>query len=211
MTPCHIVNFGDVLNFHQASTFWNYQSHRDLAKKTPKPLSICCVCFFLGPDKHGKTKHRFPLLQEKAVLDLFYLVVERTHLKNMLVKIGSFPQVGMKINNIWNHHLVFANGAWKNIKKHYPTYWNINGDESLCRKDQSNRTKGNASKTDCPRVALKKQQVPLGCLKKHPISIHPNLKSLLLSWWEFQVAMMEERGIDGICVCASSLLICSLI
>ncbi len=31
-----------------------------------------------------------------------------THLKNMNVKldqIGSFPQVGVKIKNIWNHHL----------------------------------------------------------------------------------------------------------
>ena len=28
-----------------------------------------------------------------------------THLKN-ISRIGSFPQVGMKINNIWNHHLV---------------------------------------------------------------------------------------------------------
>jgi len=31
--------------------------------------------------------------------------VVSTHLKN-ISQIGSFPQVGMKINNIWNHHLV---------------------------------------------------------------------------------------------------------
>ena len=33
-----------------------------------------------------------------------WLVVS-THLKN-ISQIGSFPQVGMKIKNIWNHHLV---------------------------------------------------------------------------------------------------------
>ena len=31
------------------------------------------------------------------------LVVEPTHLKN-ISQIGSFPQVGVKIKNIWNHH-----------------------------------------------------------------------------------------------------------
>ena len=35
----------------------------------------------------------------------FWLVVS-THLKSVS-QIGSFPQVGMKIKNIWNHHLVF--------------------------------------------------------------------------------------------------------
>ena len=33
-----------------------------------------------------------------------WLVVS-THLKN-ISRIGSFPQVGVKIKNIWNHHLV---------------------------------------------------------------------------------------------------------
>ena len=32
-----------------------------------------------------------------------WLVVS-THLKN-ISQIGSFPQVGVKIKNIWNHHL----------------------------------------------------------------------------------------------------------
>jgi len=34
----------------------------------------------------------------------FYLVVEPTHLKN-ISQVGSFPQVGVKIKNIGNHHL----------------------------------------------------------------------------------------------------------
>ena len=31
-------------------------------------------------------------------------LVVSTHLKN-ISQIGSFPQVGMKIKNVWNHHL----------------------------------------------------------------------------------------------------------
>ena len=37
-------------------------------------------------------------------IDFFSLVVS-THLKN-ISQIGSFPQVGVRIKNIWNHHLV---------------------------------------------------------------------------------------------------------
>ena len=33
------------------------------------------------------------------------VVVEPTHLKNMLVKLDQIPQVGVKIKSIWNHHL----------------------------------------------------------------------------------------------------------
>ena len=37
-----------------------------------------------------------------------WLVVEPTHLKNMLLKLdnGNLPQIGVKIRNNWNHHLV---------------------------------------------------------------------------------------------------------
>ena len=43
--------------------------------------------------------HRFP--------KTFCLVVEPTHLKNMIVKNGNLPKIGVKIKNIWNHHLAF--------------------------------------------------------------------------------------------------------
>ena len=33
-------------------------------------------------------------------------LVVSTHLKNIISQIGSFPQIGVKIKNIWNHHLV---------------------------------------------------------------------------------------------------------
>ena len=35
-----------------------------------------------------------------------------THLKNMLVKLEIFPKIGVKITNIWNHHLVKMS-SWK--------------------------------------------------------------------------------------------------
>ena len=44
------------------------------------------------------------ILQE-ALLNPFWLVVS-THLKN-ISQIGNLPQIGMKIKNIWNHHLDF--------------------------------------------------------------------------------------------------------
>ena len=41
------------------------------------------------------------------------LVVEPTDLKNMLVKIGNLPQIGVKMTNIWKHHL---EKEWQNDK-----------------------------------------------------------------------------------------------
>ena len=41
----------------------------------------------------------------KVSIKVIWLVVEPTLLKN-ISQIGSFPQVGMKMKNIWNHHLV---------------------------------------------------------------------------------------------------------
>ena len=43
-----------------------------------------------------------------------------THLKNMIVKLEIFPQIGMKIKHIWNHHLglmLVRVGQNKNIEK----------------------------------------------------------------------------------------------
>ena len=49
---------------------------------------------------------------------IYWLVVS-THLKN-ISQIGSFPQVGMKIKNIWNHHLVLTlhNMIFVSSKRH---------------------------------------------------------------------------------------------
>ncbi len=42
--------------------------------------------------------------QPKNLGNLFWLVVS-THLKNISQN-GNLPQIGVKIKNIWNHHLV---------------------------------------------------------------------------------------------------------
>ena len=43
-------------------------------------------------------------------------MVVSTHLKN-ISQIGSFPQVGMKIENIWNHQLVKFSSFWSPQQK----------------------------------------------------------------------------------------------
>ena len=46
--------------------------------------------------------------------NLIWLVVS-THLKNISQR-GSFPQIGMKIKNIWNHHPVMLDPySWVGI------------------------------------------------------------------------------------------------
>ena len=35
---------------------------------------------------------------------IHHWLVVSTHLKNMLIKLETFPQIGVKIKNIWNHH-----------------------------------------------------------------------------------------------------------
>ncbi len=44
-------------------------------------------------------------------------LVVSTHLKN-ISQIGSFPQIGMKIKNIWNHHPEIVG-----FKQKLPTFW----------------------------------------------------------------------------------------
>ena len=60
----------------------------------------------------GWSFHPLEILHhQKKVYILFWLVVS-THLKNISQN-GNLPQIGVKIKNIWNHHLVF----------HYPYCW----------------------------------------------------------------------------------------
>ena len=49
----------------------------------------------------GIPKQRMPI---KLWMTMDYKLVVSTHLKNMS-QIGSFPQIGVKIKNIWNHPL----------------------------------------------------------------------------------------------------------
>ena len=55
------------------------------------PCAVAVLEFRIGSYKNNIKKKQ-------------WLVGGSTHLKNMS-QIGSFPQVGVKINNIWNHHL----------------------------------------------------------------------------------------------------------
>ena len=73
--------------------------------------------------------HRSHMRQKKqkrlSCAYVFWLVVEPTHLKN-ISRNGSFPQVGVNINNVWNHHQVFC---WRSLsrntslRKNIPLYW----------------------------------------------------------------------------------------
>ena len=54
---------------------------------------------FKGVDWLGRSVYQVFFSQDVK------LVVETTHLKKYARQIGSFPQVGVNIRNIWNHHL----------------------------------------------------------------------------------------------------------
>ena len=52
-----------------------------------------------------------PFEESGTKLWLHWLVVEPTHLKNISQN-GNLPQIGVKITNIWNHHLVTFHHTW---------------------------------------------------------------------------------------------------
>ena len=56
-----------------------------------------------GMFKQRLVAKKSPLNQSVISINSIWLVVS-THLKN-ISQFGSFPQIGMKIKNIWNHHL----------------------------------------------------------------------------------------------------------
>ena len=49
--------------------------------------------------------HGQSIINMRSWLIIIFWLVVSTHLKN-ISQIGSFPQVGLKIKHIWNHHLV---------------------------------------------------------------------------------------------------------
>ncbi len=57
-----------------------------------------------GLFEDGNWNEKYHNISSKEIVDCFWLVVS-THLNN-ISQIGSFPQVGVNIKNIWNHHLV---------------------------------------------------------------------------------------------------------
>ena len=63
-----------------------------------------------------------PMIRKDVSFEAIWLVVS-THLKN-ISQIGNLPQVGMKIKDFWNHHLVmvdFLGGKCKMSDKVIPT------------------------------------------------------------------------------------------
>ena len=81
-------------------------------------LWCCCDRFFLDGKTGGFSdgeKWRWPPWFQSLkvtdfakialeVKDYYWLVVQPTHLKNISQN-GNLPQIGVKIKNIWNHHL----------------------------------------------------------------------------------------------------------
>ena len=83
-----------------------------------------------------------------------------THLKN-ISQIGSFPQVGVKIKNIGNHHLVY----------HIDQYWQIS-----TTIDYSVDTSFCWDKPDCLKYCQEKH------LTKHTLSWHNKPRRILFCW-----------------------------
>ena len=54
-----------------------------------------------GPEREEK----YPSVSYEKEKSLYLVGVWTTHLKN-ISRIGNLPQIGMKIKNVWNHHLV---------------------------------------------------------------------------------------------------------
>ena len=50
-------------------------------------------------------EEKYPSVSYEKEKSLYLVGVWTTHLKN-ISQIGNLPQIGMKIKNVWNHHLV---------------------------------------------------------------------------------------------------------
>ena len=61
----------------------------------------------------GTPPLRYPeILRNKALLRVLLVGGWTNPFEKYARQIGSFPQVGMKIKNIWNHHLVDNCNPW---------------------------------------------------------------------------------------------------
>ncbi len=84
-------------------TAWMFQWHFGREKNPYISLRIFCLVEF--PHRRWKFCHRNPSHHQRFKN---WLVVS-THLKNISQN-GNLPQIGMKIKNVWNHHLENAGG-----------------------------------------------------------------------------------------------------
>ena len=60
------------------------------------------------------------MVEKSIVMLVFKDLVVSTHLKNTLVKMGIFPQVGMNKKKLWNHHLVIQEGSNRTVQTDGP-------------------------------------------------------------------------------------------
>ena len=67
------------------------------------PPKWCLVSWWWIPWDRTRKKFTEKNKSKKTTSKMIYLVVEPTHLKNIR-QIGSFPQEGVNMKNIWNHH-----------------------------------------------------------------------------------------------------------
>ena len=71
-----------------------------------------------------------------------WLVVVSTHLKNItVVKLGNLPQIGMKIQNIWNHQLVLNTQSTSKKKCLEQMCFSMVGNGDSIRVESSSRNK----------------------------------------------------------------------
>ena len=93
-----MLNFGGVQVMGWSSKYPSKKPYPETTWQPVASLSLrwkCWLSFFDGSADRG-------ILEEF----IFWLVVEPTHLKNMIVKLEIFPKVrGEKSKNIWNHQL----------------------------------------------------------------------------------------------------------
>ena len=78
------------------------------------PLSSKQVVLSIESQRPCSTDPNDPTDPSDGVSTLIWLVVS-THLKN-ISQIGNLPQIGVKIKNLWNHHLVMFSGmCWESF------------------------------------------------------------------------------------------------
>ena len=88
----------------------NFGSTRSIGGLTTSPLGGSARTILGESSIHGSN------LRGGIFTDIDWLVVS-THFKN-ISQIGSFPQIGLKIKDIWNHHLVLVQNErlfWWNL------------------------------------------------------------------------------------------------
>ena len=77
-----------------------------------------CQRCFLGKASSGRTHFQAPFLQHCTANQHSLIGGRATHLKNISQN-GNLHQIGVKIKNIWNHHLVLSQVAAKVLERRY--------------------------------------------------------------------------------------------